>query len=111
MRSSRANSRCPAVSACFRSQRIRRVHTLCSLVTLVTLVKALILPLTPRAGMVFSWADVTASVQLLCASLAAVCRVTVTGGLPVQVFLAAQAQELSESDGVGFPRRLPSVAV
>ena len=75
MRSSRANSRCPAFSACFRSQRTRRVRTLCSLVTLVTLVKALFLPLNPRAGMVSSWTGVTASVQLLRASLAAVCRV------------------------------------
>jgi hypothetical protein len=50
LRSSQANSRCPAVSARFRSQRIRRVGALSSLVGLVALLKTLFLPLTHEPG-------------------------------------------------------------
>jgi hypothetical protein len=64
MRSSRVNSRCPAASTHARSQRTRRVCALYSLVGLIRLIKALFLPLTPRAGIVSSWTGVTASVQL-----------------------------------------------
>jgi hypothetical protein len=50
LRSSRANSHCPAVSARFRSQRTRRVRALSSLVGLVALIKTLFLPLTHEPG-------------------------------------------------------------